>query len=60
MQNIAENLKVGGYFIGCCFDGETVYNSLSKLALGGVLTGKEGDAVPADLIAKVLASHTNP
>jgi hypothetical protein len=44
LNNIAENLKVGGFFIGCCFDGETVYNSLSKLALGGVLTGKEGDA----------------
>ena len=23
-------------------------------------TGKKSDAVPADLIAKVLASHTNP
>ena len=44
LNNIAENLKVGGFFIGCCFDGETVYNSLSKLALAGVLTGKEGDA----------------
>ena len=44
LQNIADNLKVGGFFVGCCFNGETVYNSLAPLALGGVLTGKDGDA----------------
>jgi hypothetical protein len=44
LQNIADNLKVGGFFVGCCFNGETVYNALAPLALGGVLMGKEGDA----------------
>jgi len=44
IQNLADNLKVGGFFIGCCFNGETVYNALAPLALGGVLMGKEGDA----------------
>jgi hypothetical protein len=28
LTNIAENLKVGGYFIGCCFDGEKVFEFL--------------------------------
>jgi len=28
LQNIADNLKVGGYFIGCCFDGERTFNFL--------------------------------
>jgi len=28
LQNISENLKVGGYFIGCCFDGEKVFEFL--------------------------------
>ena len=28
LQNIAENLKVGGYFIGCCFDGEKTFEFL--------------------------------
>jgi predicted NAD-dependent protein-ADP-ribosyltransferase YbiA (DUF1768 family) len=28
LQNIADNLKVGGYFIGCCFDGETTFDFL--------------------------------
>jgi hypothetical protein len=45
LANIAENLKLGGYFIGCCFDGETVFNQLANLPLGGVRTGKENDVV---------------
>ena len=28
LRNIAENLKVGGYFIGCCFDGEKTFEFL--------------------------------
>ena len=28
LQNIAQNLKLGGYFIGCCFDGESVFEFL--------------------------------
>ena len=28
LQNIAQNLKLGGYFIGCCFDGDTTFEFL--------------------------------
>jgi len=28
LQNIADNLKIGGYFIGCCFDGEQTFEFL--------------------------------
>ena len=28
LQNIAQTLKVGGYFIGCCFDGEKTFEFL--------------------------------
>ena len=28
LKNIAENLKIGGYFIGCCFDGEKTFEFL--------------------------------
>jgi hypothetical protein len=28
LQNIADNLKVGGFFIGCCFDGERTFDFL--------------------------------
>lgn len=41
LRNIADNLKIGGFFIGCCFDGDSVYRLLSKLPEGGVKTGSE-------------------
>ena len=28
LQNIAQNLKLGGFFIGCCFDGEKTFEFL--------------------------------
>lgn len=30
LTNIKENVKIGGYFTGCCYDGETVFNLLQK------------------------------
>ena len=42
LQNIAENLKLGGYFIGCCFDGEKTFEFLrGKETRQGI----EGDSV---------------
>lgn len=40
LQNIRECVKLGGYFIGCCFDGESVFNLLKNTEKGGVKTGK--------------------
>jgi len=45
LKNIRECLKVGGYFFGCCFDGESVFNLFKDTAKGGVLTGMEKDAI---------------
>jgi len=42
IQNINDSLKVGGVFIGCCFDGETVFNSLRSLSEGGTKVGQDG------------------
>ena len=42
MQNINDNLKVGGLVIGTCFDGEKIFNSLKgKSKLKGI--DKNGD-----------------
>lgn len=41
LQNVSDNLKVGGYFTGCCFDGETVFKKLQRTNLGGSVTGKD-------------------
>ena len=42
IQNINDTLKVGGVFIGCCFDGEAVFNSLRSLPEGGTKVGQDG------------------
>lgn len=43
IKNIGDNLKVGGYFIGACFDGEKVFNLLRGLPKGGSRVGSEKD-----------------
>jgi len=40
IQNINDNLKIGGYVIGTCFDGEVIYNKLKEEK---ELTGKRKD-----------------
>lgn len=45
INNLSESLKLGGFFVGCCFDGETVYSQLKNLKSGGVRIGKEDDTV---------------
>lgn len=44
LSNISDNLKVGGYFIGCCFDGDSIYKLLADLPEGGLKTGSEKGA----------------
>ena len=45
LKNVAENLKVGGYFIGCCFDGKKVFDLLRATATGNSRVGVEKDSV---------------
>jgi SAM-dependent methyltransferase len=42
IQNINDSLKVGGVFIGCCFDGKTIFDSLRVLPEGGTKVGQDG------------------
>ena len=51
LQNLADTVKVGGYFVGCCFDGERVFNLLRNVERGHSVSGKDGD-VPIWTIAK--------
>lgn len=41
LRNLSETVKVGGYFIGCCFDGHTVANLLRDLPVDGIKRGTE-------------------
>lgn len=44
LKNVSENLKVGGYFIGCCFDGRKVFDLLRRVENGKSAIGTEGNA----------------
>jgi SAM-dependent methyltransferase len=41
LRNINDTLKIGGYFIGCCFDGESVFDALRDKAIGDSIVGQE-------------------
>ena len=41
IENISSNVNDNGYFIGTCFDGETIYNELRQLNKGQYLIGEE-------------------
>ena len=43
LQNIADGLKLGGYFIGCCFDGDRVFDLLKMTNKGSRKTGMNKD-----------------
>ncbi len=34
LRNLESTVKIGGYFVGCCFDGETVFNLLRGVPNG--------------------------
>ncbi len=40
LKNVDDNVKIGGYFAGCCYDGQIVYNELEKT---GILSYKDSD-----------------
>ena len=51
LKNLDDTVKVGGTFVGCCFDGAKVFNLLRDVKKGHSKTGKEGD-VPIWSITK--------
>jgi mRNA (guanine-N7-)-methyltransferase len=42
LRNISETLRVGGLFVGCCFDGDLVAGLLGDLVYGETKRGVEG------------------
>jgi hypothetical protein len=44
LRNLAETVKVGGLFVGCCFDGDAVATLLKDVPLDGVKRGTENSA----------------
>jgi len=44
MRNVSECTKVGGHFIGTCYDGRAVFNRLKGLSNGGTLRFEDATA----------------
>jgi hypothetical protein len=42
LQNVSECTKLGGYFIGTCFDGVRIFQALSRLENGGEISVMDG------------------
>ena len=51
LQNLSDTVKVGGYFVGCCFDGDRIFHLLQNVDRGHSKSGKEND-VPIWTITK--------
>jgi len=45
LDNLRDCVKVGGYFMGCCTDGQRVFDRLKDLDQDDVAVGKEGETV---------------
>jgi len=43
VRNLCECTSVGGYFVGCCYDGRKVFNALSKKSKGESLVIMKGN-----------------
>ncbi len=44
MMNVSDSLAMGGLFIGCCFDGQKIFDALARIPENGSLVGKEAGA----------------
>ena len=42
LQNVSESTKLGGYFIGTCFDGARIFQALARLETGNEMTVLSG------------------
>jgi hypothetical protein len=43
LQNLDDCIAVGGYFMGCCFDGQAVFDMLNGVHKGGSRSGIENE-----------------
>ena len=45
INNIDKQIKKGGYFIGCCFDGKAVFDLLQDMNVNDVKTGRKNEQI---------------
>ena len=54
LKNISDTIKVNGYFIGTCFDGKTVFESLSKKTINSGFVSQLNETNQYDDIENIL------
>lgn len=52
LENISENCKKNGLFIGCCYDGNRIFEKLKKLGTDNFIYQKKGSKLPIYNIIK--------
>lgn len=57
LDNIRNTLKVGGYFIGCCFDGRAVFDLLSSVSVKKQVVGKEGKGTAERILWSITKQY---
>lgn len=59
-QNISDNLKQAGFFIGMCLDGDKVYNALKGKSFGKGISGEDNSGKKIWEINKEYKNRTYP
>ena len=63
INNIDDNLTLGGVLIGTCFNGETLWNEMKKLATGESIyqniEDKHGNVVDSQVLWRIIKNYTN-
>lgn len=49
IRNVAENTKLGGYFIGTCYDGNTIFKTMQSLKIGESYSVYKNDNIILEL-----------
>ena len=60
LRNVSENTKVGGYFVGTCFDGEKIFNQLQGYAKDETLVIKRDGNILVENNKKYDSEEFNP
>ena len=59
IKNVADNVKSGGYFIGCCFDGKKIFDQLKKVPKGGSLDAMKNGRIMWKIIRNYSRNEFN-
>ena len=60
LRNVSENTKVGGYFVGTCFDGDKIFNLLERYAKHETFAIKRDGNILVEITKRYEGEEFNP